>query len=64
MLVKVFSENDLNILLSLGCKVLSKKFTSNIDKVDVAFDLYVPVEKIEDVKKTEVNFIQSSRLTF
>lgn len=64
MLIKVFSKEDMEFLLSIGCKYLNTEFKSGIENVELSFNMYVPVEKVEEVNKLEVNFINTTRLTF
>ena len=64
MLIKVFSQEDCDLLMSLGCKRMGSTFVSNIETVDCFINMYVPVEKIEEVNKLKVNFINTTRLTF
>lgn len=64
MLIKVFNKEDMEFLLSIGCKYLNTEFKSGIENVELSFNMYVPVEKVEEVNKLEVNLINTTRLTF
>lgn len=64
MLIKVFNKEDMEFLLSIGCKYLNTEFKSGIENVELSFNMYIPVEKVEEVNKLKVNFINTTRLTF
>lgn len=65
MLIKVFSREDFEFLIGIGCKYINtKEYCDKTGNNVVCFNMYVPVEKIDEVKKSEVNVFSCSTLTF